>query len=171
MALLDIVVYPKEPLLKAAAPVKKFGPELAKFVEDMQETMEVFDGVGLAAPQVGVSRRILVYRLPEEEAQCLINPEILDREGSETAEEGCLSLPMLYAPVARARKIRVRALDLLGNPREFEAAELEARVIQHECDHLDGMVILDRLDVLTRRAKLQEWDEICQQLGAASQSE
>lgn len=171
MALLDIVLYPDKPLLKKAAPVAKFGPELAKLAADMIETMEACDGVGLAGPQVGVSRRILVYREPDAEAQCLVNPEILKREGSETAEEGCLSLPMLYAPIARAKKIKVRAFDPLGCPREFEAVDLAARIIQHECDHLDGILILDRLDVLTRQAKLQEWDEIRQQLSAAAQTE
>jgi len=155
MALRDIVLYPDDPLTEKAAPIDTFGPELAKLAEDMLETMDAYDGVGLAGPQVGVSRRILVCREPDAEPRCLVNPEIIARDGKETAEEGCLSLPALYAPVARATKIKVRACDPMGRSLEFEATNLLARIIQHECDHLDGIVFLDRLDVLTRQGVLR----------------
>lgn len=171
MAVRDIVIYPDYPLTHKAKPIEVFGPELVRLAADMIETMDANDGVGLAGPQVGVSRRILVLREPEKDAMCLVNPELLEFEGEETAEEGCLSLPHLYAQVARAKRIRVRAQDQYGAPIEFEATDLVARIIQHECDHLEGVVILDRLDVLSRQEKTLEWDEIRQHLTAAAEAD
>lgn len=171
MAVRDIVIFPDDPLTRKAKPIEVFGPELVRLAADMIETMDVNDGVGLAGPQVGVSRRILVLREPEKEAMCLVNPEILAFDGEETAEEGCLSLPHLYAQVSRAKRIRVRAQDQYGAAHEFEATDLLARIIQHEYDHLEGVVILDRLDILTRQEKSVEWDEIRQQLTAAAEAD
>ena len=165
MAVREIVLYPGAVLLAKAQPVDKFGPPVVRLVRDMFETMAAHDGVGLAAPQVGVSKRILVLREPDNEREmCLVNPEIASVDGTETAEEGCLSFPHIYAPVARHARIRVQALDEHGNPQTFEAAGLLARIIQHETDHLDGVVFFDRLDVLTRDAKLREWNEVRVQL-------
>ncbi|MBW7865928.1 MAG: peptide deformylase [Candidatus Hydrogenedens sp.] len=159
MALLKIVHYPDEPLTRKAEPVTEFGPELEQFAQDMVETMFENEGVGLAAPQVGVSRRMLVLCEPDGEPMCLVNPELSCMEGREYGEEGCLSLPQVYARVPRAVKIHVKALDVEGNPFEFEASDFLARIIQHECDHLDGIVFPDRLDVFTRETVLQEWEE------------
>jgi peptide deformylase len=160
MAILDISYYPDKVLTRKAEPVTEFGPELEEFAQDMLETMETSEGVGLAAPQVGVSKRLLVLCEPEGEPMCLVNPVIEASEGREYAEEGCLSLPQIYARVARATHIKVRAQDLLGVPFELEAQDFLARIIQHECDHLDGIVFPDRLDVFTREEVMEKWEAV-----------
>jgi peptide deformylase len=160
MAVREVLLYPDKMLLKRAAEVEHFSPQILQLVKDLFETMASHEGVGLAAPQVGVSKRILVLHEPEkEEGMCLINPEIEAFDGPETGEEGCLSLPQIYAPVSRRSRIEVSALDEHGRRRHFEATGILARIIQHETDHLDGIVFLDRADVLTRDAKLREWNE------------
>ena len=161
MALLKVVLYPDDPLTQVSDPYDSVGPALVRLADDMLETMQVHEGVGLAAPQVGIARRMFVMQEPEKEPRCLINPEILFSEGHVLGEEGCLSLPALYYDgVPRAEVIRVRALDLAGELTEFEARDFEARIIQHELDHLDGIVFLDRLDVLTRQSLLTEWEAL-----------
>ena len=166
MAIRDIVLYPDAPLRQKAKPVVRFDGDFPRLVSDMFETMAEKDGVGLAAPQIGVSRRLLVFHDPDSDRKmCLVNPEILDRSGSETSEEGCLSLgSMIYTPVPRATWIHVRAQDSRGNPLDFEATNLMARIIQHESDHLDGLIFLDRVDILTRDAKLREWEVARQEM-------
>ncbi|MFP4499468.1 MAG: peptide deformylase [Candidatus Hydrogenedentota bacterium] len=169
MAIMDVVLYPDDPLTQKATPIEDFDQALERLVTDMAETMDTYDGVGLAGPQVGVSRRLLVMRAPGAEAiTCLINPEIIASEGAETAEEGCLSLPNLYVEISRATRIKVRAQDIHGRQETFEAEDMHARIIQHEVDHLGGIVILDRLDFLTREAKMREWNEIRQHLAAGA---
>ena len=165
MAIRDIVLYPDAPLNQVAEPYEAIDGEVAVLVAELFETMVAFDGCGLAAPQVGVGRRIVVLREPAEGRQmCLVNPEILEGEGEEVGEEGCLSLPAVFADVPRMTRIRVRALDEHGEPLEFEATDMLARIIQHETDHLDGKAFIDRLDVLTHEAKVQEWREVRKQL-------
>ncbi|MCC6698681.1 MAG: peptide deformylase [Candidatus Hydrogenedentes bacterium] len=164
MSVLDVVLYPDDPLTKVSKPIAAFTPSLVQFAENMFDTMYAFEGVGLAAPQVGVAKRMLVLDEPDGEKMCLVNPEILESEGSEDGSEGCLSLPEIYIQVPRATRIVVRAQDPLGNPLEFEARGFLARIIQHEVDHLDGVIFLDRVDMLTRHAKLQEWQEIRERL-------
>lgn len=165
MAVRGIVLYPGKPLMQKAEPVKKVGSQISELAVEMFEAMDKYDGVGLAAPQVGLSRRIVVLRNPEtEQTVCLVNPEISDCEGEEYGEEGCLSLPHIFAMVPRYAKIRVRAMNEHGKQLEFEATGMFARIIQHETDHLDGLVFLDRVDVLTREAKLREWNEIRSEL-------
>lgn len=172
MAIKDVVLYPDAPLTRKAAPYKNVGPDVAKLAAEMFEVMEEFDGCGLAGPQVGIAKRILVFREPENNTDmCLINPEILEAEGREFLEEGCLSLPQVYAMVPRATRLRVRALNQHGTPLEFEAHNMMARIIQHEVDHLDGIVFIDRLDVLTREAKFQEWQEIRNGMLTAAEDE
>lgn len=169
MAVRDILLYPHKVLARRAEPVASFGPDLARLAEDLFETMAAYDGCGLAAPQVGVSKRLLALHEPDRDIKlCLVNPEISEPEGSEVREEGCLSVPHIYAPVTRHAKIRVRALNEHGKPLDFEASGLLARIIQHETDHLDGIVFLDRVDILTREAKVQEWDEVRAQLNQAA---
>jgi len=158
MAKLKIHYYPDKILTRKAEPVTTFGPELEKLAKDMLETMDAHEGVGLAAPQVGISKRFLVLREPEGEPMCLVNPLIEESEGREYGEEGCLSLPQMYARVARATRIKVRAQDVLGTPFEFEACDFLARIIQHECDHLEGIVFPDRLDVFTREEVLEQYE-------------
>lgn len=166
MSILNLVLYPDDPLMKVAAPVETFGPELVLLAENMFETMHVHEGVGLAGPQVGLSKRILVCHEPEadKERVCLVNPEIFDAEGEAVDEEGCLSFPEIYAPVSRATRIRVRAFDPAGKPLDFEARDFLARIIQHETDHLEGICFVDRLDILTRQATLHKWQEMRQAL-------
>lgn len=160
MAILNIVLYPDYPLREIAEPYEEIGPEVAKLAGDMLETMLAYEGVGLSGPQVGLLKRIIVLCEPEGKPMCLVNPEIIESDGKEEGEEGCLSLPQIFVHVPRATRIRVRALDQHGNRLEFEARDFLARIILHEYDHLEGVIFLDRLDVLTRQAKLSEWEEV-----------
>jgi len=164
---LDIVIYPDDPLMRPAEPYTKFGAQVRRLAEDMFDAMYRYDGVGLAGPQVGRSKRIFVLDDREGTKMCLVNPEIIEVDGSATSDEGCLSLPELYAPVARATQIFVRAQDENGDPLGFEAHDFLARIIQHETDHLDGVCFVDRLDILTRQHALQEWEEIRSRLKGA----
>jgi len=167
MANLEIVLYPDKPLTLKALPVEEIGPETAQLAAEMIDAMETYDGVGLAAPQIGIARRMVVLREPgSPNAMCLINPEITERDGNEMAEEGCLSLPSVYAEVPRSTRIRVRALNEHGKQRTFEAEGFLARIIQHEVDHLDGILFIDRLDIMTREAKLREWQDAREDLGS-----
>lgn len=158
---LRIVLYPDDPLTRRAelVPETRFGPRLASFARRMLERMEASDGVGLAAPQVGRAWRMFVMREPEGEPMIFVNPEILFMDGEQTGEEGCLSLPGLFGPVTRAMRVRVRARDAKGQPFEHEAEGFAARIIQHEYDHLDGVVFIDRMDVFSREAALREWEQ------------
>ena len=154
MAIRSIEVWPSEVLAKRAVPVDGIDDDLRRLAEDMIETMYAAPGIGLAAPQVGVSKRLIVLDLTggaeEEELVVLANPEIVMREGSVDSEEGCLSLPELSLSVCRAARVRVRGLDLDGNPVEIEGGELLARALQHEIDHLDGILLLDRASTVSR---------------------
>ncbi len=165
MAILKILYYPDKVLTRKAEPVTLFGAELAELAQNMLETMDSSEGVGLAAPQVGVSKRLLVLCEPEGEPMCLVNPEILESDGREYGEEGCLSLPKMYARVPRATHIKVRAQDIDGTVFEFEANDFLARIVQHECDHLDGVVFPDRLDVFTREEVIEQWETVRKELG------
>lgn len=152
MALLPILHYPDPRLHKVASKVPVVDDRIRKLVSDMAETMYAAPGIGLAAPQVGVQRRVVVYRLTEEdELRTLVNPEIVSSSGEQTGDEGCLSIPGLAYPVARAFNVTVKALDLDGNSVSYDAEELEARVIQHEIDHLNGVLFIDRIDDELRR--------------------
>ena len=159
MSIRRIVYYPDVPLLDKALAVDAFDAELARLAEDMFETMHAYNGVGLAAPQVGVGRRMFVMQEPDGPERCFVNPEIFNLEGREEGEEGCLSMPHIYAMVPRSKTLVLRAHDLDGRPVEMEAADFFARVVQHEFDHLDGVLFPFRLDIITRQAKLQEWGE------------
>lgn len=141
-----------DPILRRkAAPVESLTPEVKALIADMVETMYDQVGIGLAAPQVGIPLRIIVVDdATGRGARPLMNPAITARRGSAVAEEGCLSIPGVFADVERAQWIRVAALDEDGAPVELEAQDLLARVIQHEIDHLDGILFIDRLDPVTR---------------------
>ena len=153
MALLDILEFPDERLRKQAKPVPVVDDSIRRLVDDMFETMYEAPGVGLAATQVNVHKRIIVIDVSEEKDQplCLINPEILSRDGVEEREEGCLSVPGVFEKVRRAESIRVRALGREGEPFELEAEGLLAVCIQHEIDHLDGKLFVDYLSPLKRQ--------------------
>lgn len=145
-----------EPVLETAAePITEFNtPELHELVADMWETMYSAKGVGLAAPQIGISKRLTVIDVSvgerEDEKLVLINPEILLQEGSQTGEEGCLSIPGFREPVTRAKKVRVRAKNAAGETVELEGEELLARAFQHEIDHLNGILFISHLSTLKR---------------------
>ena len=140
MAVLTIREVPDEILTKKCKPVKEMTPKIRELIQDMTETMHEANGVGLAAPQVGILKRIFVVDVTGEDAFCCINPEIVSREGEQTAYEGCLSVPGMSGAVTRADKVTIRALDENMQPFELEAEEFLARAIQHEYDHLEGVV-------------------------------
>ena len=152
MARLPILEYPDPRLRIRAEPVTKFDTELKTFVADLFDTMYSAPGIGLAATQVDVHKRILVCDVGVEskEPYCLINPEIVSAEGKTNAEEGCLSVPEFYDFIDRAAVIRVRAVDTDGKPFELEADGMLAVCIQHEMDHLEGKLFVDYLSELKR---------------------
>jgi peptide deformylase len=161
MAKLDILHFPDPRLRQKARPVDRVDPDIQRLVDDMLETMYAAPGIGLAATQVNVPRRVVVIDVSDEHDQplCLINPEVVERRGSEEMDEGCLSVPGFYETVRRAEWIRVRALDREGKPLELEADGLLAVCIQHEVDHLDGKLFVDYLSSLKRdriRKKLEK---------------
>ena len=149
-----IVKYPDPVLSKKGASVTEFGPKLAEFIEEMWASMYAAHGIGLAAPQIGVSKRITVidvsFKERPDEKLVLINPEIIEREGKQFEEEGCLSLPEIREKVQRAARVKVRAQDVNGEFFEAEGDDLLARAMQHEIDHLDGVLFIDRLSALKR---------------------
>jgi len=155
MALLTILEYPDPRLKKVAAPVAAVTPEIRKLVRDMAETMYAAPGVGLAATQVDVHKRVIVIDTSEQkdELRVFINPELLAAEGETECEEGCLSVPGYYDKVTRAARIRVRAQDEQGATFELDADGLLAVCVQHEMDHLQGKVFVEYLSPL-KRARL-----------------
>ncbi len=152
MARLPILEYPDPRLRTKAAPVERCDAEIRTLVEDLLETMYAAPGIGLAATQVDVHKRVLVVDVSEQrnEPVCLINPEIVEQAGSTTYEEGCLSVPGFFDNVERAERIRVKSLDTDGEPFELEAEGLLAICIQHEMDHLEGKLFVDYLSQLKR---------------------
>ena len=150
MALLPILRYPDSRLHTVAAPVARVDDQIRKLVADMAETMYEAPGIGLAATQVDVHKRIVVIDVSEDKSglMALINPEILERSGEQVCEEGCLSVPGIYEKVSRAERVKVRALNEKGEPFEFEADGLLAVCVQHEIDHLDGKVFVEYLSQL-----------------------
>ena len=161
MARLSILRYPDPRLYQRAAKVEKIDDSVRNLVRDMAETMYAAPGIGLAATQVDIHRRVVVIDTSETRDQLLvlINPEIIDREGSQQCEEGCLSVPGIYEPVERSQRIRVKALKEDGSLFELEAFDLLAVCIQHELDHLEGKVFVNYLSRLKReriKAKLEK---------------
>jgi peptide deformylase len=136
--------------------VKTVDEEVRQLVDDMLETMDAAGGIGLAANQVGVARRVAVVDV-DGDRFAMINPRIIETEGAATAEEGCLSIPEIYADVTRPDRLVVEALDAGGNHFRKEATGLKARAIQHEIDHLDGILFLDHLSLIKRQMLLARW--------------
>jgi|SRR2546423_2076337 len=149
MAILEITEYPEEVLRQVGAPVEKFDAELERLVSDMFETMYADEGVGLAAPQVGLALRLFVMDC-EGLRLVAANPEIVSAEGEQEGEEGCLSVGKIHSPLRRAARVRLRAQDVRGRAFEQEAEGLAARCFLHETDHCDGFLFLDRLSPLRR---------------------
>ena len=166
MAILPIFKYPSQVLKKKSAPVTEFGPELKALVDDMAETMYDAPGVGLAAPQVGVSKQLIVYDAASDEEKgdytALVNPKIVEKRGEELGEEGCLSVREYSAEVKRAQWIKFEAQDIEGNEVSFEAEDWLARVLQHEIDHLNGILFIDHLSSLKRMLYKKKLKKILQ---------
>src|SRR4051812_38338884 len=162
MSVLEITEFPEKVLKQAGAPVEEFGAELERLVSDMFETMYAAEGVGLAAPQVGLSLRLFVMDC-EGLKLVAANPEILSAEGEQEGEEGCLSVGRIHAPLMRAARVRLRARDVRGEWFEQDAEGLAARCMLHETDHCDGLLFIDRLsplrrDMVKRRfLKMKKW--------------
>ncbi len=158
--ILTIMKYPEPVLEQPGEPVTEFNAELRKLVADMFETTYASQGIGLAAPQVGVSKRITVIDLSmgkdPKQKLVIINPEIILSEGRQYEEEGCLSFPEIREKIFRAAKVRIRAQDANGKWFEMDGEELLARAFQHEIDHVDGIVFLFRMSALKRRLKLRK---------------
>jgi peptide deformylase len=144
-----------DPVLKQRTPeVETVDESIVRLVDDMIETMRAAPGVGLAAPQVGVQKRLFVYDVGDG-PRAVINPVVSDHEGEWTYDEGCLSVPSLFWPIVRPRQVHLRGRDLDGHEVSIEADELLARVFQHEVDHLDGMLLLERLDSEQRKEAMR----------------
>jgi peptide deformylase len=160
MAVLPIHEYPDSVLKAKAKPVTEFNHELQKLIDDMFETMYAAPGLGLAAPQIGRSLRLFVYDLKEEEGRprhsgVLINPEFISKSGTQTGEEGCLSVSEYRTQVTRADRVAVKGIDRNGKEVTVEGEGLMARLLQHEMDHLDGTLFVDRLSSLKRQMYLK----------------
>lgn len=162
----EIVLMGDPVLRKEATEVEEITDEVRRLVEDMFETMYHAEGVGLAAPQIGISKRIFVIDVRDEEdaeggRYALINPEIVAfSKDLEKSSEGCLSIPGLEEIVERPSAVRVRALDLDGNEIEIEGDELLGRALQHEFDHLNGILFLDRISPLKRKLAIKKWQKL-----------
>lgn len=184
MALLELVLLPDPRLRQKSAKIEKFGPELKKLVDDMVETMHWAKGIGLAAIQVGIPQRLLIIdlgdldendefiegdaesekrladRRKESKLEVFINPEILSSSGEIEYEEGCLSVPGVFSNVKRKGKIQLRYQDLAGKTHEIEATGLRAIVLQHEMDHLEGVVFTDRLGPMQRMMVMTKYNKL-----------
>ena len=183
MALLTILEFPDPRLRLRAEPVRVFDAGLERLVRDMFETMYAAPGVGLAATQVDVHRRVIVmdvgledngedkHKKKAKDPQVFINPELLERDGSEVSEEGCLSLPTIFEPIERATRVRVRAQDLKGRSFERELTGLAAICLQHEMDHLAGKLFVDYLSSLKRERIRRKLDKERRERAAGDTSE
>ncbi len=156
MAILEIKEYGEPVLREKALPVKEITPEILNLIKDMAETMYTASGVGLAALQVGVPKRIILVDGEEDGLIVLINPIIIKSEGEVVAEEGCLSVPDIYSQVKRSSKVTIKALNENGDPIEITEEGLTARALQHEIDHLDGILFIDRIGRMERQILLNK---------------
>lgn len=158
MAVLDIRVLGDPILRERTERLPQVTDALRLLVTDMFETMYAAEGIGLAAPQVGRKERVFVMDV-DENPLTMINPEIIEREGTERAEEGCLSIPEIFGDVDRATRIVMRATDLDGNTIETELTDLAARCVQHELDHLDGKLFIDYMSLIKRKFTARKWEK------------
>lgn len=164
MAVFPIRTFPEPVLRTPAAPVGRIDGDIRRLVEDMLETMYQAPGVGLAAPQIGVALRVVVFDIGGG-PQHLVNPVLMEASGSWSFDEGCLSVPGRYWPVKRPGFARARGLNLDGEEVEYAGEELLGRVLQHEIDHIEGTLILDRLPRRTRKQALKELREEAMEAG------
>ncbi len=173
----EIRIYPDPVLKEQARPVEAFDEALAEFADEMVRTMHAGNGLGLAAPQVGSLQRVVIVSSDGQPGHetVMVNPEIVDSDGWQVGEEGCLSFPGIYVKVRRFARVGARYLDVRGEARELEAEGLLARAVQHEIDHLDGRLLVDRMGPVQRmaqRRRLRElerrWDERLHQTASAA---
>jgi len=159
VSLREIRLFGDPALREKCRPVDEMSAEIGRLIDDLVETMYAADGIGLAAPQIGVPLRVFVYDVRDDGVPpgALVNPEIVDRTGVVKEEEGCLSIPGLSELVERAARVVVRGLDADGEPVEVEADGLLSRCLQHENDHLDGVLFIDHLSPLKRKLLLRKW--------------
>ena len=164
MAVRPVRMYGDPVLRQKARDVAEVDETVRELIADMRETMHAYNGVGLAANQIGVLQRVLVVDVPvgdeRRERHALVNPVLDQRSGAENEEEGCLSIPGVYEDVKRAQTVRVRALDEHGKPVEIVADGYFARALQHEVDHLDGVLFVDRLSLLKRQFLRHQLDAL-----------
>ena len=147
MAILPICCFPSDPVLRQKAKrVSRIDGSIQRLVDDMVETMQQASGVGLAAPQVGVSLRVVVLQMPDEEPIAIINPEIVKRTGEQEVTEGCLSIPGYFSELKRSASVTVKGRDRQGKAIRVKASGLMAEVLEHEIDHLDGILYIHRVD-------------------------
>ena len=172
MAVLEIKKYPDEVLKKKALPVERVDDSLQGLIDDMIETMYAAPGVGLAAPQVGVSKRLIVIDVSTREEKypliVLVNPQIIEADGFVEFEEGCLSVPEYIAVITRAERTVVKGLDRKGAPVEIEGTGLLARALQHEIDHLDGVLFIDRMSSIKREFFKKRYRKTLRELHAGT---
>lgn len=173
MALLDVLIYPDENLAKVCQPVEQVDDALRQFIEDMFETMYQHEGIGLAAPQVNVLKRVITIDIEGDKSNqiVLINPEILASSGETGIEEGCLSIPGCRALVPRKEKLTVQALNRHGESFTLEADGLLAICIQHEIDHLNGVLFVDHISVLKRQRFREKMLKLKKQLARVKSAE
>lgn len=162
MAVIQVRLFPDPVLRQKAKRVKGIDGLVRGLIDDMIETMRAYSGVGLAAPQIGVPLRVVVIEIPEEEVITLINPEIIKKKGERVVEEGCLSLPGYKGEVKRSQIVKVKGQDRQGREIRLKAEELLAQALEHEIDHLNGILYIDRLESPDKLIKLtdkesQEW--------------
>ena len=167
MSILTVLEFPDKRLRTKAKKVTVFDGAIAALVDDMLETMYDARGVGLAATQIDVHQRIIVIDISEENDAplCFINPEIIEKDGVEEEEEGCLSVPGFFEKIKRAKHVKVRAFDKQGKPFEMEADELLSICVQHEMDHLEGKLFVDYLSPLKRQRIKAKLEKIHKQQG------
>ncbi len=154
-----VLKVPDPALLRVAAPVERLSKKTGFLIDELMRVMKLANGVGLAAPQLGVLQRVVVVHPPDEKPHALVNPRIVKAEGSQIGTEGCLSIPGLYGDVERFDTIEVEALDRKGREFVFELEGLPARIVQHEIDHLDGILFTDRVDRATLHWKDPDGDD------------
>ncbi len=164
MSVLDIRMFGDPVLRTECDPVQELDDDLRSFIRDMQDTMYAADGVGLAAPQVGVPIRLFVYDVRDSDlpAGALVNPRIEERSGTTKGEEGCLSMPGVSEIVERSERIVITGTDAEGESVRIEAEGLLSRCLQHELDHLDGVLFLDHLSPLKRKLILDRWSKLAE---------
>ena len=155
MAVIPMRVLPDPVLRQKAKRVRIIDSSIKKLIEDMRETMHATGGVGLAAPQIGVPLRVIVIGMPEEEDIALINPEVVRRKGERLVSEGCLSVPGYFGEIKRAESVTVKGLDPNGKEIRIKANELLAEALEHEIDHLNGVLYIDHLESMDKLRKIE----------------